>query len=110
MLFGLGVTVEFRSVIAGVNQVFNRARKVAALLEVHRELSRNLRRTLAVVTEQLFACRLVQHHSSLVDQVAVEKVLIERVREAIARRQTERMLTCATQKLIRERRLGMICV
>src|ERR1051326_1154848 len=87
MLFSFGVTVEFCSVIAGVNQVFNRPRKIAALLEVESELSRNLRRALAVVTQQLFARLLVQHHSSLVDQIAVEKVLIERVRETIARRQ-----------------------
>src|SRR5262249_40976560 len=87
VLLGFGVTVEFRGVIAGVNQVFDRARKIASLLEMHGELSRNLWRALAVVAEQLFASLLMQHDAAFVDQIAVKKGLIERVRESIARRQ-----------------------
>ena len=47
-------------VIARVNQVLDRAWKIPALLEVNRELRRDLRRTFAVVTQQLLARLLVQ--------------------------------------------------
>ena len=46
-----------------------------------------VRRALAVVTEQLFARLLVQPDAAFIDEIAVKKVLIKRVREAITRRE-----------------------
>ena len=51
------------------------------------ELRGDLRSALSVVPGQLFAGLTVQHDSSFGHQIAVKKILVERVSEAIARRQ-----------------------
>ena len=81
MLLGFGVTVEFRRVIACVNQVLDCASEITSAFEVDGEVRGDLRRTFAEMTEQMFACLLMQHDATLIHEIAVQKILIERMRE-----------------------------
>src|SRR5687768_7769336 len=87
MLLSLGVTVKFCGVIAGVDQVFNSTHKIPAAFEVQRKLRRELRGALAIMQHELFARLLMKRYAALVDEVAVKKVLIQRMRETITGRQ-----------------------
>src|SRR6267142_6119681 len=87
VLFGFGVRVEFRRVVSSMNQIRNRPAKIASTLKVHGQLSGNLRGALPIVLGQLLARLQVERGASFVYQIAVEKVLVKRMCEAITRRQ-----------------------
>ena len=87
VLFGFGVGVEFGRIVPGVNQILNRSPKITPKLEVHGELSGNLRRALSVVLGQLFTSLQVEHDAPLVYQVPVEKILVKGMCKTITCRQ-----------------------
>src|SRR5206468_4260787 len=82
VLSGLGIGVKLSSVVSRLNQILDSAGEIAASLKVQRKLSGNLVRTPSIVTGQVFACLPMKHSATLVHQIAVQKILIERVREA----------------------------
>src|SRR5439155_20653193 len=66
-------------------------------IEMKSKLRHQMRRTRAIVLYQLFTSLPVKHHPAFGYQVAIKKILIKRMREAIAGRQTSvRQLLFAT--------------
>src|SRR5207244_903900 len=71
---------------ARLDQVLDGAREVPPALEVQGELRGNVRRPVTVMSQQLFARVAVEQDSALADQLAIQRILVERVRKAIPRR------------------------
>ena len=87
MFRSLRIGVEFSGVVAGVNKIFNRTLEIASPLKMQGELRRNLRGTLPVMADQLLAGLPMKHDATLVDQISVQEILIERVGKTISRSQ-----------------------
>src|SRR6185436_18028501 len=86
MVGGLGIRVKPGRVVSGMDQKLNRPGKVAAAFKMECKLSGDLGCAPSVVTCQLLASLFVQHDFSFRYQAAVEKILVERMRETVARR------------------------
>ena len=83
----LGVGVELDGIIARLGEVFDGAWEIPPALEMHGKLCGDMRCLISVMLHQLLARLAVQKRPALAYQIAVKHVLVERVREAVARRQ-----------------------
>ena len=87
MLLGLGVSINLGGVVARMDEVFDGTTVIPPALEVHGQLRGDEWRLVAVMPQQLFARLAVEQHAALADQLAIEKIIVERVGKAIPRRQ-----------------------